>query len=144
MQSKSNEMPDFSSIKYERPDLDAFRDSVRKVRLKLMTAKDVNTASSALFDYERNLVLINTMFALCNIMHDLDTSNDFYTNELAFCDEIEASVNDLAAGVFSVMLNCPCAKELRVKYGDMILTEKQERWMCMSVRFVRNWEKQAT
>lgn len=120
MQSKSNKMPDFSSIKYERPDLDAFRDSVRKVRLKLMTAKDVNSASSALFDYERNLVLINTMFALCNIMHDLDTSNDFYTNELAFCDEIEASVNDLAAGVFSVMLNCPCAKELREKYGDMI------------------------
>ena len=31
-----------------------------------------------------------------------------------------------------------------VMYGDMILMEKQERWMCMSVRFVRNWEKQAT
>lgn len=120
MTSKVQEMPDFLNISYVRPDIDAFRECVRKVRFKLMTARDVDTASLALFDYEKQLSSVDTSIALCNILHDLDTSNEYYTNELSFCDEAQATISELASGVLSVMLNCPCADKLKEKYGEMI------------------------
>lgn len=114
------EMPDFKSIKYVRPSIDAFRDKVKEVRLKVMSSRDVQHVIDALLEYEKELSKFDTQYALCNILHDLDTSNDFYTTELEYFDEASASVSELSSAVLNGLVNCPCADELREKYGEMI------------------------
>jgi len=113
-------MPEFRDIKYERPDMEAFKVTVRNVRLKLMTSTDIDTASEALFEYEAALSKINTAYALCNILHDLDTSDEFYNKELEFFDEACANVSEMQSAVLSMLLTCPMADALREKFGPMI------------------------
>lgn len=113
-------MPDFKNIKYSRPDIDAFTELIKELRLKLMTCQDVDQASEYLFKYEKELASFDTQYALCNILHDLDTSDDFYTDELEFFDEAFATVSELCAALLTSMINCPCADDLKAKYGDMI------------------------
>ncbi len=125
MERSINSMPDFTDIKYERPDIDAFMALVKSLRLKLMTTKDVEVAKEVLFEYEKNLSHIFTQFELCNILHDLDTSNEFYSDELECFEEISAKVEEMASGVMSVMLNCPCSGELRACFGDMIFLKAE-------------------
>ena len=113
--SSATVMPEFKSLKYERPSVDRFREVVREVRLRIMTSQDPDVAAEALLEYEKELSKFDTAYALCNILHDMDTSNDYYTEELEFFDEASASVSELSAAVLTGMLNCPCADQLRAK-----------------------------
>ncbi len=113
-------MPDFKNIKYERPDVEAISESFKTLRLKLMTAQEVNLASDILMEYEKLVIDFNTQYELCNILHDLDTSNEYYSDELEFFDRSSAELSELSSAMLTVMANCPCADALRIKYGDMI------------------------
>lgn len=113
-------MPDFKDIKYTRPDIDAITASIKDLRLRLMTAQDINQASDILMEYEKLIIEFNTEYELCNVLHDLDTSDEFYSDELEFFDEAAASLSELSAAMLTVMVNCPCADALKLKYGDMI------------------------
>ena len=53
-------MPDFKNIKYERPDVEAISESFKTLRLKLMTAQEVNLASDILMEYEKLVIDFNT------------------------------------------------------------------------------------
>ena len=83
----NSSVPDFKDIKYIRPDLDKFTETIRNVRLRLMTATTIEAADEALGEYEIAVSSFDTQYALCQILHDLDTSNEFYNDELEFFDE---------------------------------------------------------
>lgn len=120
-------MISFDSIKYVRPSVDEFRERVKDIRFRLMTSQEIDISEAAIFEYEKLMSRFDTAYSLCNILHDLDTSNDFYTNELEFYDEAIPVINELSSGVLSVLLNCPCSEELKKKYGDMIFLKAQNQ-----------------
>jgi len=124
-QQSVNSMPDFKDLVYERPDIEAFRKTVRDIRLKLMTATDPDFAADTLFDYEREISRIDTAYVLCNIKHDLNTKDEFFVKELEFFDEALATVSELQAAVLSILLTCPCKDALRDRFGDMIFRKAQ-------------------
>lgn len=120
-------MLNFKDIKYIRPDIEAFESLVRDTRLKLMSQRDPELASGVICAYEKELARINTQISLVNILHDLDTSNEFYKDEVEACDELSAKIEEMSAGVSSVLLNCPCADDLRKKYGDIVFLKAQNQ-----------------
>ena len=120
-------MIDFKNIEYVRPSLEDFKEKVQNIRFRLMTSQEVEAAESAIFEYEKLMSKFDTAYALCNILHDLDTSNEFYTDELEFYDEAIPTVSELSSGVLSILLNCPCAEQLRLKYGPMIFRKAQNQ-----------------
>ena len=124
-QSNDNSMPLFKDLVYERPDIEAFRKTVRDIRLKLMTATDPDFAADTLFEYEQEISRIDTAYALCNIRHDLNTQDEFFVKELEFFDEALATVSELQAAVLSILLTCPCKDTLRERFGDMIFRKAQ-------------------
>lgn len=125
MTTQSIGMLDFSSLKYERPDVEHFKEVVQSTRLKLMSARDPEIAFAALLEFEKEQSNFDTQVCLCNILHDLDTSNQFYADEVAFCDEASANISELCSAVSSVLLSSPCAEALKEKYGDMIFRKAQ-------------------
>ena len=123
----NSSVPDFNELKYTRPDLDKFTETVRNVRLRLMTAKTIEAADEALGEYEIAVSSFDTQYALCQILHDLDTSNEFYNTEMEFFDEASARVQELCSAVLSGLLTCPCADLLKVKYGNMIFRKARNQ-----------------
>ena len=138
------QMPDFKNIKYVRPDVEEFTEFVRDVRLKLMTCQDVDVASQIILDYEKHVSSFDTQYALCNILHDLDTSDEYYTDELEFFDEAFATVSELTAAVLTSLLNCPCADQLRVKYGDMIFRKAVNQKETVSKEIIDELVKESS
>ncbi|MCR4766874.1 MAG: M3 family oligoendopeptidase [Saccharofermentans sp.] len=123
----NSSVPDFKELNYTRPDLDKFTETVRNVRLRLMTAKTIEAADEALGEYEIAISNFDTQYALCQILHDLDTSNEFYNTELEFFDEASARVQELSSAVLSGLLTAPCADGLKVKYGHMIFRKAKNQ-----------------
>ena len=123
----NSSVPDFKELNYTRPDLDKFTETVRNVRLRLMTAKTIEAADEALGEYEIAISSFDTQYALCQILHDLDTSNEYYNTEMEFFDEAGARVQELSSAVLSGLLTCPCADSLKAKYGPMIFRKAKNQ-----------------
>ena len=90
----NSSVPDFKELNYTRPDLDKFTETVRNVRLRLMTAKTIEAADEALGEYEIAISSFDTQYALCQILHDLDTSNEYYNTEMEFFDDFYKKTAD--------------------------------------------------
>lgn len=137
-------MPDFKNIKYERPDVEAFTELVKELRLKIMTCQDVDSASDILLRYEKEMSRFDTAYALCNILHDIDTADEFYTNELEFFDEASATVSELSSAMLTSMHNCPCADALRSKFGDMIFRKAENLKETISKEIIDELVKESS
>jgi len=137
-------MPDFKDIKYVRPDIDLITEKIKELRLKLMTAQDINQASDILMEYEKLVTGFNTAYELCIILHDLDTSDEFYSSELEFFDEASASLSELSAAMLTVMVNCPCEEGLKLKYGDMIFRKALNLKETISQEVVDDYAKESS
>ena len=137
-------MPDFKDIKYIRPDVDAISESFKSLRLRLMTAQDVNIASDILMEYEKLIIDFNTQYELCNILHDLDTSDEFYSDELEFFDRSTAELSELSSAMLTVMANCPCADELKEKYGDMIFRKAANLKQTISNEVIDDYAEESS
>ncbi len=120
-------IPNFSDIKYARPDIDAFEELVKSVRFKLMTATSYDQAMDAMAEFEDASSRFDTAYALCTVMHDLDTSDEFYTAENDFFDENMAKVSEFSSAVLAALLTCPCAEEIKSRHGDMIFLKAKNR-----------------
>ena len=137
-------MPDFKDIKYQRPDVDAIYDSFKRLRLKLMTEQNVDLASDILMEYEKLIIGFNTQYELCNILHDLDTSDEFYTDELEFFDQAAAELSELSSAMLTVMVNCPCADELKAKYGEMIFRKAVNLKQTISPEVIDDYAEESS
>ena len=137
-------VPDFRDVKYIRPDLDKFTELVRAVRLKLMTAKTVEAADEAIGEYETAISAFDTSYALCQILHDIDTSNEFYRDEIEFFEDAGARVEELASAFMTGLLNCPLADQLREKYGDMIFRKAKNQKEIVSSEVLDELAKESS
>ena len=137
-------VPDFREIKYIRPDLDKFTELVRGVRLKLMTAKTVEAAEDAIGEYEAAISSFDTSYALCQIMHDIDTSDEFYRDEIEFFEDAGARVEELASSFMTGLLNCPVADLLKDKYGEMIFRKAKNQKEIVSSEILEELAKESS
>ena len=132
----SSSVPDFRDLKYTRPDLDKFTETIKNARLRLMTAKTIEAADEALGEYEIAISSFDTQYALCQILHDLDTSNEFYNDEIEFFDEASARVQELSSALLSGLLTSPCAESLKAKYGPMIFRKAKNQKEIISSEII--------
>ena len=139
-----DKMPDFKEIQYVRPNVDEISEKFKSLRLKLMTAQDVNQASDILMEYEKLTTGFNTQYELCNILHDLDTSNEFYTDELEYFDQASAELSELSSAMLTVMVNCPCADALKEKYGDMIFRKALNLKQTISPEVIDDYAEESS
>ena len=137
-------VPDFKDVKYVRPDIGKFTELVRGVRLRLMTAKTVEAADEAIGEYETAISSFDTSYALCQILHDIDTSDEFYCNEIEFFEEASGRVEELASAFMTGLLNCPVADQLREKYGEMIFRKAKNQKEIVSPEILDELAKEAS
>lgn len=120
MTGNNGMMPDFKDLKYVRPDVTELLSFMKDIRLKIMTSTDIDSCMNAMVSFEKRISNFQTSYSLCNILHDLDTSDDFYKEEVDFFDDAFAEVSELASSVLTSFSNCPCADDIKERYGEMI------------------------
>ena len=137
------DMPNFQDIEYVRPSLDTFRECVRRVRLRLMTAHTAEVVESALAEFQKELSRFETGASICHIRHDLNTLDPFFQEEIKFFEEAEALVNDLSAGVYALLLSSSISDELKTRFGPMIFRKALNRKETVSSEIIPELAEEA-
>ena len=127
MSDEKMKMPKFPDIKYERPSVEKFRECAMSTRLKLMAARDPDAVETAIMTFQREMSAFDTAYTLCMIRHDLDTSDQFFLDEMDFFDENYPVVSDLAAGVYTALLHSEIRPQLEERFGTMIFRKTQNQ-----------------
>lgn len=130
------DMPDFENLIYERPSLDAFRDCVLRVRLRIMTSHSTAVVETALAEFQKELSRFETNSTLCQIHHDLNTLDPFYLDELGFFEEAQAVVSELSSGLYSLLLSSTISDDMKERLGPMIFRKAQNRKDTISSEIV--------
>jgi len=137
------DMPNFPEIDYERPSLDGFRECVLRVRLKIMTAHSAAAIESGLLEFQKELSRFDTAYTLCQVRHDLDTSDTFYCDEMEYYEESGPIIDDLAAGVYTLLLSSTYREELTKRVGDMIFRKALTRKETISAEILSELTQEA-
>ena len=137
------EMPQYSDLEYERPSVDEYRECAMRTKLRLMTSKDIVLVEASLAEFQKLLSKYDTAQALCNIRHDQDTSDPYFTDELTFFEENNPVVYDLTSTVYTSLLNSEIAPLLMERFGRMIFLKAKTRRDTISSEVIEELTEEA-
>lgn len=137
------EMPQYSDLEYERPSVDEYRECAMRTKLRLMTSKDIVLVEASLAEFQKILSKYDTAQALCNIRHDQDTSDPYFTDELTFFEENNPVVYDLTSTVYTSLLNSEIAPLLMERFGRMIFLKAKTRRDTISSEVIEELTEEA-
>ena len=112
----------FEHFKYERPN----PEEIQKVfALKIAHLKKAKNAKAFLLiinQIEKLRATTDSMIVLADIRFKINTKDDFYVKEHAFCDKLIPLMQDLSKDYFEVIVNSKFRDDFTKKYGTNVIS----------------------
>ncbi len=110
----------FSEYPYERPDMQALKDSLLAAAETIKTADNAQTIIEA---YDRAYKATEEAFCLGSIVYVRNTCNtadEFYDAEREYMDNVGPEISEASNEMNVAMLDSPFRKELEAHYGELM------------------------
>lgn len=110
----------FSEMKYERPDFDKAKSDAEKIKKYFSEASSFEEADKAFIEWDELVSHIDTMISLAYTRNTINTSDEFYENEIAYIDEISPLFAELDQSFSRLLTETPFRTQLEEKYGTLL------------------------
>ena len=110
----------FSEMKYERPDFDKAKSDAEKIKKSFSEASSFEEADKAFIEWDELVSHIDTMISLAYTRNTINTSDEFYENEIAYIDEISPLFAELDQSFSRLLTETPFRTQLEEKYGTLL------------------------
>lgn len=110
----------FNEFPYKRPDAEALCGEYERLAEKVRAAASPAALFDAVAEHERIGGAFDTMGALANARHTIDTSDPFYEAERAFFDNAGPLVSEASQKLFLALYESPYRGALEEKYGSLL------------------------
>lgn len=111
----------FSTLAYERPDFDMLETEYRRLAGQVRQAKSYQEVQDAIQRDEELSGPINTMASVAFIRNTLDTTDEFYENEIEFINNRSAELKAATTEFSQELLNSRFAEDINNEYGKEYL-----------------------
>ena len=89
-------MVKFPEMPYERPDVEAAKQFLSDAAARLEAAESFETADAVFVEVDERSSVLNTMFTISHIRHDINTEDKFYDAEVEFADSALPELQEYA------------------------------------------------
>lgn len=110
----------FSEMVYERPDLEMLKVQLTQLIDNFKAADSYESARKVFLEKEAFEKHVETMMALAEVRHTIDTRDEFYDTEVAFWDESSPILTEYMQKWSSAMLESPFRPEFEAEYGSLM------------------------
>lgn len=132
----------FSEMSYTRPDAEAVKALASTLTERLRGASCFADAEAAFLEMEKLQSGFQTMSALANIRHDINTADEFYDGEVDFFDEVEPELQEYLQNWALVMLASPYRPEFESKYGSLMFVNAEMELKTFSPEIIPELQKE--
>lgn len=117
----------FSKLEYVRPDFDAAEAKAKELTERVRNAKSYADVKQAILDLDKFMCDFYTMVTIAHIRNTLDTTNEFYENEIAFINQRAPEAEGSFVGFTKAVVECPFTAELDADLGkEYLVAAKRE------------------
>ena len=110
----------FSEMKYERPDFDSFKSKAEGIISAFSRAESFEQADTEFLRWDKLSGHVETMMGLAYTRNSLNTTDDFYENEVGYINETSPLFIELEQQFNKQLLCSPFRGRLEEKYGSLL------------------------
>ena len=115
----------FSEMPYERPDMDAVKQTLAALTEKLRQAPDYAAAKAVFLEKEEQEKHLSTQVSLAHIRHTIDTRDEFYDGEMKFWNTALPELGEYRQQWTMAMLASPFRNDFAAEYGDLMFVNAE-------------------
>ncbi len=110
----------FSEMKYERPDIGQAKVNAQEIKDAFLSAETFEEAEKAFLDWDRVVSHIDTMMSLAYTRNSIDTTDQFYENEVNYIDEQSPVFAELEQSFIKLLVDSRFRTQFKEKYGKLM------------------------
>ena len=114
-------MTDFREMPYARPDMDEIRRCFEMTTEKILNASSYEDVRAAFFDLQKQEEGFTTMMSLCSVRNTIDTTDDYYDQEIKWLREQGASLIPLRKAFLQSIAGCRFREDMEREFGAQLL-----------------------
>ena len=132
----------FSEIKYERPDVEAYKNGMLDLIKQLQEANSFEEADKVFLEADEFGKHFESMVTVCSIRHSIDTRDTFYDEEMKYWDSILPELEEYGQQWTMALLGSPFKKEFSEKYGDLMFVDAEIALKSFSTEIIGEMQKE--
>jgi len=132
----------FSEIKYERPDVEAYKKGMLDPIKRLQDAESFEEADKVFLEADEFGKHFESMVTVCSIRHSIDTRDKFYDEEMKYWDSILPELEEYGQQWTMALLGSPFKKEFSEKYGDLMFVDAEMALKSFSPEIIGEMQKE--
>ncbi len=114
-------MRKFSELAYDRPDLEAVKESLRQCALKMQAAKNYEEMRDLFLAQKEAGTGWQTMSTIAHIRNTVDTRDEFYEGEMKYFYEEQPQIELLWQAIERVILESPTRTQWEAEFGSFFI-----------------------
>jgi len=115
----------FSKMPYTRPQLEETEAKLLSLLGKFKNAANAEECFAAYKEYDDFSKQIMSMFAIANIRHTVDTTDEFYDKEKTYMDENSPKLQAAQQEFTKALLETPFRKDLEAQWGNLMFVNAE-------------------
>ena len=115
------EMKDFREMPYERPDLAAYGEQLKKTAEIMRSAGSYEEARAAYFALQQMTSRMETQFSVAYVRNTIDTRDPFYEEEVRALEEGFARLTPLNKEFSEAFASCAFRADFEREFGLQLL-----------------------
>ncbi|MBD5550187.1 MAG: M3 family oligoendopeptidase [Lachnospiraceae bacterium] len=132
----------FKEMTYERPDLEAMKEQLKELTLRLQSTEDYESAKKVFLEKEAADKHIETQMTLAQIRHSIDTRDEFYDGEVKFWNESAPILEQYEKEWDNAMLESPLRPAFEAEYGKLMYVNTELEKKTFSVEIIPDLQKE--
>lgn len=132
----------FSEMVYERPNMDEITKQFTELCHAFEAAENYEAAKNVFLKKEALEKHVNTMMTLASIRHSIDTRDEFYDEEMKFCDGAEPVLTEYLQKWNEAMLNSRFRPDFEKEYGTLMFVNAEMAKKTFSPEIIPDLQKE--
>lgn len=132
----------FSEMVYERPNMDEITAQLTKLCEAFAAAENYEEAKNVFLEKETLEKHVNTMMTLASIRHSIDTRDEFYDEEMKFCDGAEPVLTEYLQKWNDEMLTSRFRPDFEKEYGTLMFVNAEMAKKTFSPEIIPDLQKE--
>ncbi len=115
----------FKDMPYERPDLEAAKQTLVELTRRLKEATSYEEAKAVFVESEEGAKHLHTMATLVSVRNSIDTRDEFYDAEQKFMDNAFPELQQYMQAFSMAMLESPYRADFSAEFGDLMFVNAE-------------------
>ncbi len=122
----------FSELKYTRPDFEAAKTMLTEMKARVKAAASAEEVFDVITELDEASKQLATQYTLAEVRHTIDTTDEFYEEELSWLHEQLPEISPYQVDLSSAVAESPFRPEIEARYGKQYFTQidLQKRSFC--------------